>query len=312
MKNSTQQLLIEDLKSIRKKQDMSVDSVAGMMKVSKDFVHHIESGNFEKLGAPTFLRGHITNYCKALNLEPQEVLAQIPSQFLQHQQLQTSNAMGASPLARVRRQSNHFGKYAVGTALLGMLCLSFYFVWDKWSLSHRPEAVNSIAISQNGDNTEEQITYSSLIPQVTGPKQTKQVESSDVTAQDKNGQTDSANETEAVDEATTEDLNQTNLDDQHEPVLNDGDAVETASNEYVIKLDLKEQVWVSIKTQTGDSIVQDLLGPGVNEYSADEPLKFRIGNAQNLKLSINNKNVELAPHTDKDVADFEWPLQPRS
>ncbi|MGJ8664155.1 MAG: helix-turn-helix domain-containing protein, partial [Marinicella sp.] len=57
---------LDALKDYRKKQNISIETAADGMKVSKDYIRYIEAGHFEKLGAPTFLRGHITNYCKVL------------------------------------------------------------------------------------------------------------------------------------------------------------------------------------------------------------------------------------------------------
>lgn len=309
MNNSTQTPQLEDLKGVREKQNLTVDSVAGMMKVSKDFVTAIETGHFEKLGAPTFLRGHITNYSKALEIDPELILAQIPSEFLEHHQLKSSNAMGASPLARVKRQSNSFGKYAVGTALLAMLYLSFYFVWDKWSLPHDSKQIENIAIAQDGNADEETITYSSLIPQVTGPKQPNS----------NNAQQDEAKSLDVDDSSVTDnvvengvqgsDLIDSNIGESAQEAPDD----QTAGNSiFQIRLDLQEQAWVSIKTEQGDNVIHDLLNPGLREFSADEPLIFRLGNAKKLSLVINNEVIDLAPYTNKDVADFEWPLPPNS
>ncbi|MCX7553781.1 DUF4115 domain-containing protein [Marinicella sp. S1101] len=311
MNNSTQIPQLDNLKGAREEQKLTVDSVAGMMKVSKDFVTAIESGQFEKLGAPTFLRGHITNYSKALKIDPELILAQIPSQYLEHHQLKSSNAMGASPLARVKRQSNSFGKYAVGTAILAMLYLSFYFVWDKWSLPQDSRQIENITISQDGNADEETITYSSLIPQVTGPKQTTTNSAEQVEPV--------ASEAEVVSEPNEGVGNEIESEgvDLVEPVSGDNGqqaAVDQSldSSVFQISLDLQEQAWVSIKTEQGENVVHDLLNPGLREFNADEPLKFRLGNAKKLSLSINNQTIDLVPYTNKDVADFEWPLPPNS
>lgn len=316
MKKSAQQNTntpIDELKSIRKEKKMSVESVAGMMKVSRDYVRYIEASQFEKLGAPTFLRGHITNYCKALGLDPVRIISQVPDQFLKHQNLKTSNAMGASPLARVKRQSNHFGKYAIGTALLGMLCLSFYFVWDKWSLPQDTRSINNIAITNVENDDDKKITYSSLIPQVTGPVQNKTINEQ------------KADQIKQADEAVSEPVTDDNQYAEDEEVINDeaedqllAAEIDTAStesktvNKYAIKLALKEQTWVSIKTQQGENIIHDLLNPGMREFESNEPIKFRIGNADQIELFINEQNIELAPHTEKEVVDFVWPLDTNS
>lgn len=300
MNNSTQhdeKLELKELKKHRKQKKLTIQAVADGMKVSKGFVHHIEAGNFANLGASTFVRGHITNYCKVLGLQPAVVLAQIPEQFLQHQQLKTSDAMGGSPLSRVRVQSNNFGRYAVGTALLGMLSMSFYFVWDKWSLPTGDLDNQNLAITQDNaeDSGEKKITYSSLIPQVSGPNY--EINTTELSATEKGGITDNAQQPITSELSAELELNRENSQN-------------TAVYSVVMQFD--EQAWVSIKTLDGESIVQDLLGPGMRAFQISEPVRFRIGNAQKLQLSINDNAVELAPLTNKDIADFQWPLEPNS
>ncbi len=329
MNNSThnkKQFELNELKKHREQQKHTVQSVADGMKVGKNFVHYIESGEFEKLGAPTFVRGHVTNYCKVLGLEPGAILAQIPGDVLQHQQLKTSDAMGSSPLSHVRRQSNHFGRYAIGTALLGMLCMSFYFIWDKWSPTRDNRANQSITISQEemDSDGEKKITYSSLIPQVSGPNYNDGSSSDlsvDQTAEDalknNDGETlqdglsedTTSNENDGTTTDTPEEDQQSNLSATNNDRKSD---LNTASSAYSIVMQFEEQAWVSIKTLDGDYIVQDLMGPGLREFQVTEPVHFRIGNAQKMQLSINDDSIELAPLTNKDIADFKWPLEPNS
>lgn len=313
MNNSTENPEVNELsslKEIREKNQLSVEQVAEGMKVSKDFVRHIEAGLFEKLGAPTFLRGHITNYSKVLGLDPAQVLALVPPQFLKHQELRTAEAMGASPLARVRRQSNHLGRYAVGTALLGMLALSFYFIWDKWSVPERSLSDSAVNLAANDDTKQDKtITYSSLLPQVTGPQQNQpadqgtadeapvEVEEHDTTAN--HGGDDQGEEPEA--EGSQPPMVLAQQSSSIEPLV---------APVYAIRMELTEQAWVSIKTLDGESIVSDLIGPGLREYQSNEPMHFRIGNATKLQLMINDSPVELGDVIKRDVADFEWPLNP--
>ncbi|WP_223787901.1 helix-turn-helix domain-containing protein [Marinicella meishanensis] len=315
MNNSTENPEVNELSSlikIRENKQLSVAQVAEGMKVSKDFVRYIEEGLFEKLGAPTFLRGHITNYSKVLGLDPSEVLSLVPAQFLKHQELQTAEAMGASPLARVRRQSNHLGRYAVGTALLGMLALSFYFIWDKWSMPERSLTDPAADLAANDSGKKDKtITYSSLLPQVAGPQQNS-------------ASTEAATDAEDADETPDADATTVNADEEMGDDTEPNDvpqspmvmAQESLSDElisepvYAIRMELQEQAWVSIKTLDGESIVSDLIGPGLREYQSNEPMHFRIGNATKLQLLINDRPVELGEVIKRDVADFEWPLNP--
>ncbi len=302
---NTEDINIASLSALREQKNISLEAVADEIKVSKDFVRYIETGTFDKLGAPTFLRGHITNYCKTLGINPKLILSQVPQELLQHQKLKTSDAVGASPLARVRRQSNHLGRYVVGTALLGMLGLSFYFVWDKWSIT-QPDRMSGL-VDLNADavdqaDTDKKITYSSLIPQVNSVEQ-----------QGADSQTDTAlddSEEDLLPDALPVVTEQDDSEavDENTPLQ----AAADSASGFSIKMDLQEQAWVSIKTIDGEKVVHDLIGPGLLEYHSDQPMHFRIGNAKKMQLFINDDAVDLNQLTNKDVADFSWPLNPNS
>ena len=311
---------LANLATYREQGKLSVQAVADEIKVSKDTILHIEAGRFEKLGAPAFLRGHLTNYSKAIGLDPQQVLDHVPPEFLRHQNLQLSGAMGSSPLARVKIQSNHFGRYAVGTALLGMLGLSFYFIWDKWSEPVTQSINPSLSISQESSDNSKKVTYSSLIPQAKQLKTetTETIESSEAAAADVDptmvDQTsqpanDLSNETHTTDTPPSE-----NLDDGGNMNLQGSIEVDqtakTAVAAYAIQLDLSEEAWISITAADGNKIVHDILGPGMREFQADQPVHFRMGNANQVKVMINNQTVDINPSTHNNVADFDWPLNP--
>jgi len=314
---STNTIDITELKKIRNKKKISLEALADTLKVRKDFIKYIESGDFDKLGAPTFIKGHVTNYCKALDLSAEAVIQQIPDSFLQIQTIQPSDAMGASPLARVRRKSNYLGKYAVGTALLSMLALSFYFVWDKWSLpaDTAPQSMSLMVESSETDQKNKpggkNITYSSMIPQV---KLDNQPTESQV------GQsTELENEPASVDQAEAikgdgseqgQDEGQDGIQIQAEERTDvEADTLQTMAA-YSIQLQLVEEAWVSIQTNEGEKLVHDLVGPGTYTYQSEKPVSFRIGNAKSSSVAINGTEINLQDYMKRDIADFSWPIDP--
>jgi cytoskeleton protein RodZ len=306
--NLDQAIAIDQLQQHREAKELSIRTVADNIKVSSDFIRYIESGAFEKLGAPTFIRGHVTNYCKQLGLDPAQILSQIPAHLLTSQSFQNAEGLASSPLARVRRRSNHLGKYAVGTALLGMLGLSFYFVWDKWSMPvGQIEPADLQLVDQPADtpatvDTEKKpkVTYSSLLPQVNMPQQPEITIQQPVSDEADDG-LQSAGDVGA--DATVE---STETDNQDGTAGNDLQIMAG----YSIQLDIKEQAWVSIKTADGENVVHDLLEPGIRNYHSSEPVHVRIGNAKNTRLIINDTAVDLTPFMRRDIADFAWPQNP--
>ncbi|TDR16844.1 helix-turn-helix domain-containing protein [Marinicella litoralis] len=308
---STNTINITELAAIRNKKNVTIEALADTLKVSKDFIKSIESGAFEKLGAPTFVKGHVTNYCKALDLPIESVLQQIPEKYLQAQSLKPSDAMGASPLARVRRKSNYLGKYAVGTALLSMLALSFYFVWDKWSLPKNMDvqslSLTASTLAEKNKPATKNITYSSMIPQV---KLDDEQTSPDLG--DEVGLIDSENE--SIQQSSEHSEGDTELNSGLDTV-EDGNALDEQGSlqelaGYSIELQLAEEAWVSIKTNDGVNLEHDLVAPGTYTYHSLQPVHFRIGNATNSQVRINNNEINLLDFMKKDIADFSWPNDP--
>lgn len=304
-------IAIDQLQQFREGKNISLREVADNIKVSSDFVKYIESGAFEKLGAPTFIRGHITNYCKELGIEPGHILSQLPAHLLTVPSFRSAEGVATSPLARVRSRSNHLGKYAVGTALLGMLALSFYFVWDKWSVPTGPVDVGDLQLAETDGNDGQpaaekkpKMTYSSLLPQVNMQVQQMPAQTEANAEADQPANTNEA----TTDEPATADA------DLPEDQLSAGTAeVLTEPQQmagYSIELEIMEQAWVSIKTTDGENVVHDLLSPGTRQFYTSEPVHVRIGNAKNTRLMINDEVVDLQPHMRRDIADFDWPQNP--
>ncbi len=312
--NTTTEIDIKKLASIRKSKDMTVESLAETLKITRDFVRYIESGEFGKLGAPTFVKGHVSNYCKALGIPYEAVLQQIPNQYLQIQTFQTPEALGVSPLAKVRRRSNHLGRYAIGTALLGMLALSFYFVWDKWTFPGQ-SLTSDVQLAENTSNDKKNgknVTYSSLIPQVKLQENKTAAEPED--AADNQGD-NNENEAQSGDDLSLSSeenlsashvLEDTVVTEQQEQTLNELQS----QAKYAIQLQLTEEAWVSIKADDGSKLEHDLVQAGEYTYQSEQPIHVRIGNAKKAQVIINEELIDLSDYMSRDIADFNWPKDP--
>jgi len=304
--NLESHIAIDQLRQYREDKKQSIQTVADHIKVSSDFIRYIESGAFEKLGAPTFIRGHVTNYCKELGIDPQHILSQVPAHLLTVQSFKSADGMASSPLARVRSRSNHLGKYAVGTALLGMLALSFYFVWDKWSVPAGAIDVSDLQLVDSDASSDDattdkkpKMTYSSLLPQVN--MQVQQLPAEVETNE---------SGSESVQPSVTDEASISDDDSAVDEQLNVDDTELQQMAGFSIELEILEEAWVSIKTTDGENVVHDLLEPGVRQFHSAQPVHVRIGNARNTRLMINDANMDLQPFMRRDIADFDWPQNP--
>jgi len=63
-----------ELRATRESQGISIDEVAQKLHLSREVVFSLEEGDYEHLGAPVFVRGHLRNYARLLGL-PEEALS---------------------------------------------------------------------------------------------------------------------------------------------------------------------------------------------------------------------------------------------
>jgi len=312
--NTHNDLSLDELSARRDKQGLSVADMANRIKVSREIINYIEQGEFDRIGSATFIRGHVSNYARELNLDPQLILSLVPAQHLKPYEPRLSSSKVSSPLSRVKTHSSGFGRYVLGTFLVAALGLSFYFVYDKWDSNQSDQVIQVAQESSDlatNDSAKKKVIYSSLLPQAELADENKPAV--------KPQTTDDAGDTgimmESFDQEDAEDIvepqNSDLIDEVGNQTTQQFETTPPTTSEqarYSIRFDLSEQAWVAIKTQDGDNVVSDLIGPGERQYNADEPLNFRIGNAANLKLYINGQVVDLSAHTRQDVAVFNWPL----
>lgn len=64
----------ERLSRARQELDLSLEKAAASLKVDVAVLNNLETENFDALGAPVFVRGHLRKYARMLNLPEQELL----------------------------------------------------------------------------------------------------------------------------------------------------------------------------------------------------------------------------------------------
>ena len=322
-KNTEQpSVLLTDLATYRKSKQMSVQEIADSIKVNREIVQKIEEQRFAEIGARTFVKGHLTNYCKYLGLEPKPLLQQLPAEYHSSPNLVIPDALMPKPMSRVRRHSNSIGRYMVGTFLLATLATTVWFIWDKWKVPPQAIDINAMGTdigltsadgtnNANQDDAEEnqQLIYSSLLPQAaTQNKPTlSKVETSDPTAE-ANTQDDSL-EDEAITPMIVLPTEETEATDG--PGMDsETDAAGSENQVQRIELNLPQASWVAIKAANGSNIEYNMIEAGSYTYeSGDEKLHFRIGNAIGAEIRINNEVIDLTPFLRQNIADFNWPFE---
>lgn len=297
--NEPEQITLEQLAKLRSQKGFTAQQVADHMHVSLPIVEHIEQGQFEHIGAAPFIRGHVINYCKCLDIDAAAILSQIPGQLLSHKDVQRPDAFLPASVSRVRLKTNHYGRYAFGTTLLALLSVSAYFVWDKLG------EVDGLPLL-HGDK--ETVTYSSILPPVEPPVSISHPQSNNDDHVMVDKPIEDRQTSEAVEQSDDNGAVQQADEQDSQLVSQTADTIaDQSSPAFVIEFELQEQAWVSIKTESGDKIIHDLIGPGARRYESDQPMSMRIGNADKLSLSINGKVVDVNAFAVDNLAKFSWP-----
>jgi len=301
---------LTDLAAYRKSKDVSVQEIADSIKVNREVVQKIEGQKFAEIGARTFVKGHLTNYCKYLGLEPKPLLQQLPAEYHSSPNLVIPDALMPKPMSRVRRHSNSVGRYLVGTFLLATLATTMWFIWDKWKVQPQTIDMNAIGVDTDlaannsgdqeadadGGEDSQQLIYSSLLPQASA-----QNKPADVTTVETSPTVE--------DETITPMILPPAVDDNVGEDDTTTEASDTEVRVHRIELNLPEASWVAIKTVDGDNIEYNMIEAGTHTYeSVDGRLHFRIGNAIGAEVRIGDDVIDLAPFLRQNIADFNWPF----
>ena len=307
-----QPVQLTELAAYRKSKDISVQEIADSIKVNREVVQKLEEQRFGEIGAKTFVKGHLTNYCKYMGLEPQALVQQLPAEYHSSPNLVIPDALMPKPMSRVRRHSNSIGRYMVGTFLLATLATTVWFIWDKWKVQPQTIDMNAIdvdsglaASNANGttsdaqDEDSQQLIYSSLLPQASTQNTPADVDTADQEA-NANLTVDDETITPMILPAESE---EGGIDSDTEETPDDGVQV------HRIELNLPEASWVAIKTADGENIEYNMIQAGTYTYeSVDEKFHFRIGNAVGAEIRIDDAVIDLTPFMRQNIADFNWPF----
>jgi len=112
---ATAQQMGQHLRHVREDAGLAVDTVAQRLRMPKHLVRSLEEGDWSRLGAPVFVRGHLRSYARLLQIE----LAGLD-------EITESPPMPVTPMVRSGRGQQIFGRlgtrlvYAVITVLIGV------------------------------------------------------------------------------------------------------------------------------------------------------------------------------------------------
>lgn len=266
------------LRAARTAQKLAIGDVARQLRLSVAQVEALETGAFERLPGPVFVRGFIRNYARLLKLDPEPLIQSAAP-------LPASEPVGSidmrprgEPLPGARRI--RWGRYAIGAlCVVSGLAAYEYF-------ASLPGPVVTPSASE---------AVSAAVPAAPTNLQTSPPAGSVPANADSAGAEPAAPNSKpdggaAPDAAPTV---ASRVEGGAPPV----------SGSAEILLTFEGDSWVEVRDQGGTVIHSQVNRRGTEQrVSGVPPLLVVIGNAQAVRLTYNDRRVDLDPYTRHAVA----------
>ncbi|MCF6288210.1 MAG: DUF4115 domain-containing protein [Proteobacteria bacterium] len=307
--NSDSNIDTNDFRTIREDKGMSVEEVAGRLKLTYDTILKLEESRFSEMGAYIYVQGYIKHYSELLGVDSEKYLALVSRSQMQVPLVNTkaNNSKGM----KFRRHSKSLASYSLGTFIVVAISFSGWFLLKNYQGISKNNSddfniveSNSIEIAPQQnislDETnaiqpvvEEQFHLSSMIPVATT--------SSDL----QNSTTAPIKISDSLNVIQTDGDADTVLPDEQDTTVVSEAIVDLA---YEIIISTEQTSWVKVEKLDGSKLHNDMLQPGSIVLKSDKPVHFRIGNQDNVKVVINGVEIKLAQYSRQNIADFKWPL----
>jgi len=320
---------------------LSAADVARQLKLSVAQVEALESGQFDRLPGPVFVRGFIRNYARLVKLDPDELLRAAADNLPQHAprpEVPLSQDI-PFPSGRPRR----WRKYAwLAAVLIGAAAAYEFIVSTEETVvtTHPIEVTPPLSRETPKEGrpplapvrepsahaaTEGEATAATsgepraqAVEEATPKKETARAgteapakAATMASAREQTVATAPAPEMAAAIDVAAK---QVPSPDATAPMpevkesaasllAKSADAPPTNPAERRVTLEFEDESWVEIRDRDGKLLLFQLNPPGTRQVVRGlPPLSFVIGNAHGVRLTYNDRAVDLAGHTKTDVA----------
>lgn len=278
------------LAEARERLGLSVAEVARQLRLSLSQIEALEADDHASLPGKTFLRGFLRNYARLLQLDPEPLLA-----LCQPEQSQAKSI--AVPTSRIefggKRRLMPFGDHSTKpwakyAAIIGVAVL--VLSWGMYELFQGQPSPQNAPVKPAGETSMVLSLPQAEAPVQTPPITTQAVET--VPAPAPATVPAAAPVAPATAEAPVPLAPQVPL---ASPVADVGGQ----RLQFVFDGD----AWVEVKDKSGKVIFYQLNSKGSQQsVRGTPPFSLVIGNAAHVRLTYNDKPVDLAPHIKVDVA----------
>ncbi|WP_106497560.1 helix-turn-helix domain-containing protein [Lentibacillus sp. Marseille-P4043] len=292
------------LKEARMEKELSLDSVQETTKIQKRYLMAIEEGNFHILPGKFYARAFIKEYANAVGLDPNELLEEYKEEIPETDEDSTAQY---TRIQRSRKESNSAKNSAVFSLIptiivvllvIGIVFAAWYFYKEAISKD------NSDPVDKPDDNE--------IIYNPDDEDQNKEASEDDTAADDDATQTEedqADNSDEKTDTDTTEaklTVVETGTGASPESTLE----LENAGDDVTITFESEGNSYLGVKNGDGKSYYEKPFtaeeSPKEIDVSEDERIYLNVGNAPQLKITINGVELEYPVDPADTVHQKLW------
>lgn len=282
----------EQLQDARKKKNLSIADVAAQLRINKEIVTYLETQQWDKMPGRTYARGYFANYVRFLGLPHDEMLALFN---LEYTAVESTPDLKQYGLSDIKSKSFPW----LNLFILIALAIISWFAYQQWKQvedgkSLLPAINEQPAIDNVTDDMGE--TNEALI-NVDEAGETMALE-----AEAEMYPVESNEEVVEADVETVPDESLPVVTDVSElPAEPETEVVEQISNH--IQIDFSDKCWVEIRDSKSKILVSKIMESGQSLVLDSElPLNVLLGQASAATVQFNEKEVDLTPFIQGDVA----------
>ena len=253
------------LSKLREERGLSLSDVGQQLKYGVKQIEALEAEEFGRLPGPTFVRGMVRSYAKLLDTDPRAVLSALDRQYVPNE-IDLDLRHKGVPFARTGKRATR--TYLILSVLVFIAAGIFYewragaFPWARW------------------------------VPNPSPPLQEPGVGAAAPPAAQASPQS-VAPSPEATRSAAASAATETTATSVPAPQPSEGR----------IRLEFEGESWVEIREQDGKMLMSQLNSAGSRKVVVGHPpMSLVIGNAAAVRLTYNDRVVDLKPHIEIEVA----------
>ena len=290
------------LRAARLAQNLGIADVARQLKLSVGQVEALESGDFQRLPGPVFVRGFIRNYARLLRVDTELLLESVAGRLPREEPRPAAPPSRDIPFPAAPPRRWHWYALALAAVVAALAVYEFFPDGSEPAVNEQPAQApgGSAPVGSNAESAPE------AAPQPAAATPSEEVKAMEpgrpVTGQPApQAQTSAAGTQSALQVAASAPPPDTSPAVAKSAAREDNPA--PAPGERQVRLVFEEASWVEIRDRSGKAIFSQLNRPGTEQrVNGRPPLAVVVGNAHGVRLTYDERPVNLAQHTKVDVA----------